>query len=268
MWLAMAEGASLQEAADLLDEGAESVAVNYWTGFTQLGDGAAGCDLLHRRDHGRRPHLRGGQPRWHRSICGWSCGANRNGRSMSWRRSARPWSARLADAVEVVAANSGDGAERLREVLGESEGQRRYGIGRHRLERNGPPGSGRSRRVAGEHVVVSELRLLELVQRLAALSQTGLAFAESPFDIQRYEEVGEIAAELASHGEADALRVAAIFRSDDGYVTPKMIVRSAVFSVVDGRPRHSHGQGDRRWPLDPARRLDRSRGVSRLRRRA
>ena len=76
---------------------------------------------------------------------------------------------------------------------------------------------------------MSELRLLELVQRLAALSSTGLTFARSPFDAQRYEEVGEIAAELASHGEADATRVAAIFRSDDGYVTPKMIVRSAVF---------------------------------------
>jgi len=73
--------------------------------------------------------------------------------------------------------------------------------------------------------------MLELIQRLAALSQTGLAFAASPFDVQRYQEVGEIAALLASHGESDALRVAAIFRSDDGYVTPKVIVRSAVFSL-------------------------------------
>jgi ADP-ribose pyrophosphatase YjhB (NUDIX family) len=83
---------------------------------------------------------------------------------------------------------------------------------------------------------VSEERLLELIQRLAAVSQTGLAFAQSPFDVQRYEEVGEIAAELASHGEPDALRVAAIFRSDDGYVTPKMIVRSAVFSQIERGP--------------------------------
>ena len=77
---------------------------------------------------------------------------------------------------------------------------------------------------------MSELRLLELVQRLAALSQTGLAFAGNPFDIQRYEEVGDIAAELASYGETDVGRMAEIFRSDDGYVTPKMIVRAAVFS--------------------------------------
>ena len=83
---------------------------------------------------------------------------------------------------------------------------------------------------------MSELRLLELVQRLAALSQTGLAFAGNPFDIQRYEEVGAIAAELASHGEADVHRMAAIFRSDDGYVTPKMIVRAAVFSEAAEAP--------------------------------
>ncbi len=98
---------------------------------------------------------------------------------------------------------------------------------------------------------MSEVRLLELVQRLAALSQTGLAFASSPFDVQRYEEVGEIAAELASHGEPDALRVAAIFRNDDGYVTPKMIVRSAVFSLIEGGPHilMVRETADGRWTL-------------------
>ena len=96
--------------------------------------------------------------------------------------------------------------------------------------------------------------MLELVQRLAALSQTGLEFAASPFDVQRYEEVGEIAAELASHGEPDALRVAAIFRSDDGYVTPKMIVRAAVFShptadIPDPRILMVREVADGRWTL-------------------
>lgn len=98
---------------------------------------------------------------------------------------------------------------------------------------------------------MSEARLLELIQRLAALSQTGLAFAASPYDVQRYEEVGAIAAELASHGEPDAVRVAAIFRSDDGYVTPKMIVRSAVFSSIDGGPHilMVKETADGRWTL-------------------
>ena len=98
---------------------------------------------------------------------------------------------------------------------------------------------------------MSEVRLLELIQRLAALSQTGLAFAASPFDVQRYEEVGKIAAELASHGEPDAFRVAAIFRNDDGYVTPKMIVRAAVFSSIEGEPHilMVRETADGRWTL-------------------
>ena len=117
VWLAMAEGASLQEAADLLDEGASSVAFNYWTGFTQLGElppvtitsivettigdhtfavvSLGGTDDL-------RLVLRS-EPEWKIDVVA-SFGST--------------LAARLADAVEVVAANSGDGADRLREVLG------------------------------------------------------------------------------------------------------------------------------------------------------
>ena len=96
--------------------------------------------------------------------------------------------------------------------------------------------------------------MLELIQRLAALSQTGLEFSVSAFDVQRYEEIGEIAAQLASYGETDALRVAAIFRSDDGYVTPKMIVRADVFSlptpgIPDPRILMVREVADGRWTL-------------------
>jgi ADP-ribose pyrophosphatase YjhB (NUDIX family) len=76
--------------------------------------------------------------------------------------------------------------------------------------------------------VTSEPFLL-LIQRLAAISQTGLAFATSEFDRLRFDEIRGIAAELASFGQTDAVRVAEIFRTDDGYATPKLIVRAAVF---------------------------------------
>lgn len=72
-------------------------------------------------------------------------------------------------------------------------------------------------------------RLLFLIQRLAAISQTGIAFAEGEFDRMRFDEVRAIAVELASFGEADAVRVASIFSADSGYSTPKLIVRAAVF---------------------------------------
>ena len=120
VWLAMAEGASLQEATNLLDEGAESVAVNYWTGFTQSGTvppvaissivetqvgehtfavvslgGTDDLRLVLRRD-----------PEWKVDVIA-SFGST--------------LVARLADVVEVVAANSGAGAERLREMLVEQK---------------------------------------------------------------------------------------------------------------------------------------------------
>jgi hypothetical protein len=120
VWLAMAEGASLQEAANLLDEGAESVAVNYWTGFTQSGTvppvaissivetdvgdhtfavvslgGTDDLRLVLRRD-----------PEWEVDVVA-SFGST--------------LVARLADVVEVVAANSGAGADRLRDMLVEQK---------------------------------------------------------------------------------------------------------------------------------------------------
>lgn len=118
VWLAMAEGASLQEAADLLEDGAELVAINYWTGFTQLGDvpPVAISSIVETRvgDHtfavvslGGTDNLRlvlRSEPEWKVDVVA-SFGST--------------LAARLADAVEVVAANSGDEAERLREVLGE-----------------------------------------------------------------------------------------------------------------------------------------------------
>ena len=56
---------------------------------------------------------------------------------------------------------------------------------------------------------------------------------------------------MASFGEPDALRVAAIFRSDDGYVTPKMIVRAAVFTMRNARPHilMVRETADGRWTL-------------------
>jgi len=117
-WLAMAEGASLQEAADLLDYGAEAVAINYWTGFTQLGavPPVAITSIVETRigEHTFAVVSLGGaddlrivlrtDPEWKVDVVA-SFGST--------------LVARLADAVEVVAANSGQGADLLRRVLGD-----------------------------------------------------------------------------------------------------------------------------------------------------
>jgi len=79
---------------------------------------------------------------------------------------------------------------------------------------------------------------LGLLRRLFALSRTGLHFAGSEyrpdanavFDRGRYEEIGSIAARLlALHTEAPVAELLQAWRTDDGYMTPKIDVRGAIF---------------------------------------
>ena len=71
---------------------------------------------------------------------------------------------------------------------------------------------------------------LDLSRRLLALSQTGLHFSAEEYDRERYREIGDIATrllELQSNVAADAVRQA--WFVEDGYATPKVDVRGAIF---------------------------------------
>ncbi len=71
---------------------------------------------------------------------------------------------------------------------------------------------------------------LEWAQRLQALSQTGLAFTTNPFDIVRYKEIQEIAAEIfTSYTEVDLAVILGMFQNQTGYTTPKVDCRGVVF---------------------------------------
>jgi len=73
-------------------------------------------------------------------------------------------------------------------------------------------------------------RWLEWTQRLQAIAQIGLTYARSPYDEERYEQVLEIAEEIAvGHTEADPQVISTLFRQDRSYATPKVDVRGAVF---------------------------------------
>ena len=82
------------------------------------------------------------------------------------------------------------------------------------------------------------------VERLAAIAQTGLAFAPGVYDRQRYEQIRRIAAEMAAWPSGDVASVEALFAAADGYATPKLVCRAAVIEgdrilmvreTVDGR---------------------------------
>jgi ADP-ribose pyrophosphatase YjhB (NUDIX family) len=92
-------------------------------------------------------------------------------------------------------------------------------------------------------------RLLELADEIRALATTGLHYTEGPFDRERYEKLLTLAARLAAQGAvADAERLEVVFRSaDQGYVTPKLDVRLAVFR--DDELLLVREQMDGRWAM-------------------
>ena len=97
---------------------------------------------------------------------------------------------------------------------------------------------------------------LALLRRLLALSRTGLHFAGAQyrgdangvFDRERYEEIGEIAAQLlALHSDAPVGELLNAWRNDDGYITPKIDVRGAVFR--DNKILLVRERSDGKWTL-------------------
>jgi ADP-ribose pyrophosphatase YjhB (NUDIX family) len=71
---------------------------------------------------------------------------------------------------------------------------------------------------------------LTWARQLAALAQNGLTFSESPYEIERYEKVRQIAAEMMAAGSGiDAKSLLELFTGERGYATPKVDVRGAVF---------------------------------------
>ena len=77
----------------------------------------------------------------------------------------------------------------------------------------------------------SQQLLLEIANEIRGIATTGLHYTEGPFDHERYERLMGLAARLGSlastHSPEEMER---LYRAaDDGYVTPKLDTRMAVF---------------------------------------
>ncbi len=71
---------------------------------------------------------------------------------------------------------------------------------------------------------------LHWARRLQAVSQTGLHYAEDPFDRARYEGIGAIAREiLMQNTDFDESLLKLEMDRQSGYATPKVAMRGAVF---------------------------------------
>lgn len=71
---------------------------------------------------------------------------------------------------------------------------------------------------------------LRWAQQIQAIAQTGLTYNENEFDIDRYNALQRIAAEmLGAYTETGPERFLRLFGMDSGYATPKIDVRGVVF---------------------------------------
>ncbi|MGZ4612046.1 MAG: NUDIX hydrolase [Kineosporiaceae bacterium] len=91
---------------------------------------------------------------------------------------------------------------------------------------------------------------LTRVRELQAIAQEGLTYARNPFDAGRYARLKAVTADIASAleagGEPGPLRLAV--EGAEGYLTPKLDVRGAVFDE-DGRVLLVRETSDGRWTL-------------------
>jgi ADP-ribose pyrophosphatase YjhB (NUDIX family) len=89
---------------------------------------------------------------------------------------------------------------------------------------------------------------LDLARRLLAISQTGLHFTDNVFERERYEEVQQIAAQLLTlESGRDTTQLLATWQVEDGYATPKIDVRGAVFR--DARILLVRERSDGKWTM-------------------
>ena len=76
--------------------------------------------------------------------------------------------------------------------------------------------------------------IIGLAHELQALSAAGLTYSNEQFDIERYERIREIAAELISKVSDEPIeKVSHIFEADADYQTPKISTRAAIFNEKD-----------------------------------
>ena len=76
--------------------------------------------------------------------------------------------------------------------------------------------------------------LLDQARRLLAVAHTGLHYTKVEFERERYQEIAQIAADLISNSEHySTQQILDTWRMEDGYTTPKLDVRGAMFRNTD-----------------------------------
>lgn len=90
---------------------------------------------------------------------------------------------------------------------------------------------------------------LDYARRLAALAQSGISYCRNPYDLERYHQLRELAAEMIAEGSGEPVeQIHDLLDAQAGYATPKLDVRGVVFK--DGKILLVRENSDRgRWTL-------------------
>ena len=76
----------------------------------------------------------------------------------------------------------------------------------------------------------NDMTVLNWARKVQAIAQTGLTFTQDPYDRERFLQLQDLAAELVSAElEIPLGQAKSFWKGDDGYATPKVDVRGAVF---------------------------------------
>ena len=71
---------------------------------------------------------------------------------------------------------------------------------------------------------------LEWAIEIQSLAQAGLAYTDNVYDVERYERLREISAEMISEKTEISLeKVKDLFCNETGYQTPKIDTRAVIF---------------------------------------
>jgi ADP-ribose pyrophosphatase YjhB (NUDIX family) len=72
--------------------------------------------------------------------------------------------------------------------------------------------------------------ILAYIKRVQAIAQAGLTYTENGYDLERYEELRRISAELMSLITDEPIqKIRGLFTNETGYQTPKVDIRAVVF---------------------------------------
>ena len=89
---------------------------------------------------------------------------------------------------------------------------------------------------------------VKYLQRMIALTDTGLTFTKDPFDRERYEDLRGLLSEMLNQAsDLDAEEVAEVLKPTSAYATPLMDVRAWI--VEDEKICLVRGQGEDSWAL-------------------